>query len=137
FARREGAYYSAMFEAGVSLDNRPDLRAAGDRAFGILRNAVEQVITTLPAASRPPASMMALHIWSLSHGIASLFARGDAGGRRLPWGPGELPEAGRLSSMRGLARDPASGEAAAGSGTRENKPHDDPSQKGPWGPRSS
>ena len=24
--------------------------------------------------------MMALHIWALSHGIASLFARGDARG---------------------------------------------------------
>jgi len=28
--------------------------------------------------------MMALHVWSLAHGIASLFGRGDAGRRKLP-----------------------------------------------------
>ena len=46
---------------------------------------------------RPPALMMALHIWALSHGIASLFARGDGGtkiaadvGRRTCWKRGCL-----------------------------------------------
>ena len=37
-----------------------------------------QLIAQMPAAKRPPALMMALHIWALSHGIASLFGRGDA-----------------------------------------------------------
>jgi hypothetical protein len=31
--------------------------------------------------------MMSLHMWALSHGIASLFARADAGRRRLPMTP--------------------------------------------------
>jgi hypothetical protein len=46
--------------------------------------------------------MMALHIWSLSHGIASLFARGDAARRRLPMKPEELLEAATLVYLQGL-----------------------------------
>ena len=46
--------------------------------------------------------MMALHIWSLSHGIASLFGRGDAARRALPMSPEELLEAGVLLYLRGL-----------------------------------
>jgi AcrR family transcriptional regulator len=102
FARTEPAYYSAMFEAGIPLDSDPDLRAAGERAFGVLRSAVETLIVTMPAANRPPVMMMALHIWALSHGIASLFARGDAARRRLPMKPEELLEAAVLLYLRGL-----------------------------------
>jgi hypothetical protein len=46
--------------------------------------------------------MMALHVWSLAHGIASLFGRGDAGRRALPMSPEELLEAGVLVYLRGL-----------------------------------
>ena len=81
FARSEPAYYSAMFEAGIPVDSNPELRAASDRAFAVLRNATEGLIATLPAGNRPPVLMMALHIWALSHGIASLFGRGDAARR--------------------------------------------------------
>jgi AcrR family transcriptional regulator len=105
FARNEPAYYSAMFEAGVPTDSNPALRAAGERAFGVLRTAVEHLIATMPAASRPPALMMALHIWTMSHGIASLFARGDAGRRALPMSPEELLEAATLIYLRGLGKD--------------------------------
>src|SRR6478672_4418742 len=35
FARSEPAFYSAMFEAGVSPESDPTLREAGDRAFGV------------------------------------------------------------------------------------------------------
>src|SRR5262249_6059864 len=72
FARSEPAYYSAMFEAGVALDADPELRAAGERAFGVLRKASEMLCALLPKEKRPPALMMALHVWALSHGIASL-----------------------------------------------------------------
>src|SRR6185312_12503032 len=75
FAREEPAYFSAMFEAGVPLTEHRELQEAGDRAFAVLRRACEAVVAAMPAgAKRPPALMMALHIWSLSHGIASLFA---------------------------------------------------------------
>ncbi len=102
FARTEPAYYSAMFEAGIPLDTSPDLRAAGDRAFGVLRKATEALIATLPAGKRPPAMMMALHVWAMSHGIASLFGRGDSARRALPMTAEELLEAGMLVYLRGL-----------------------------------
>ena len=50
----------------------------------------------------PGALMMSLHIWALSHGIASLFGRGDAGRRKLPMSPEQLLEAGVLVYLRGL-----------------------------------
>jgi AcrR family transcriptional regulator len=102
FARTEPAYYSAMFESGIPLDSNPELREAGDRAFNVLREATATMIATMPARNRPPAMMMALHIWALSHGIASLFGRGDAASRKLPMQPEELLEAGVLLYLRGL-----------------------------------
>lgn len=102
FARDMPAYYSAMFETGVALDTDPNLRAAGDRAFAVLRAAAEKLVATMPASSRPPALMVALHIWSMAHGIASLFGRGDAARRTLPMAPDELLEAAVLVYLRGL-----------------------------------
>ena len=52
--------------------------------------------------SRPPALMMSLHIWSLSHGIASLFARGDAGRRGCRCRAEDLLEAAMLIYLQGL-----------------------------------
>jgi AcrR family transcriptional regulator len=102
FARTEPAFYSAMFEAGIPLDGNPELLAASERAFAVLRNATEVLIAGMPAKQRPPALMMALHIWALSHGIASLFGRGDAARRALPMTPEELLEAGVLLYLRGI-----------------------------------
>jgi AcrR family transcriptional regulator len=102
FARREPAYYSAMFESGLPLDSNPELLALGERAFAILRQAAEALSAGLPAKNRPPTLMMALHIWTFTHGIASLFGRGDAGRRRLPMAPEDLLEAGMLVYLRGL-----------------------------------
>jgi AcrR family transcriptional regulator len=102
FARVEPAYYSAMFEAGVPLDANPELREAGDRAFAVLRTAAEALIAATPPKTRPPALMLALHVWALAHGVASLFGRGDAARRALPMTPEELLEAGVLVYLRGL-----------------------------------
>jgi len=102
FARSEPAYYSAMFEAGVPLASNPELREAGDRAFAVLRAAAEKLCAQAPAPTRPPALMVALHIWAMSHGIASLFGRGDAARRTLPMSPEELLEAEMLVYLRGL-----------------------------------
>jgi len=102
FARSEPAYYSAMFEAGVPQDADAGLRDAAGRAFEVLRHASETLCAHLPSDRRPPALMMSLHIWALSHGVASLFARGDAGRRALPMMPEELLEAGVLIYLRGL-----------------------------------
>jgi hypothetical protein len=102
FARTEPAYYSAMFEGGIALDSTEALRDAGDRAFAVIRGASERLVAQLPAARRPPAFMVALHVWALAHGIAALFGRGDAGRRKVPMQPEELLEAGVLVYLQGL-----------------------------------
>jgi AcrR family transcriptional regulator len=102
FARTEPAYYSAMFEAGIPLAVSQELREAGDRAFAVLRDAAEKICAQMPGQRRPPALMVALHIWSMSHGIASLFGRGDAARRPLPMTAEELLEAEVLIYLRGL-----------------------------------
>jgi len=110
FAREESAFYSAMFESGLPLDANPEMRAASERAFAVLRAAAERLIARLPADGRPPALMMALHVWALSHGIASLFGRGDAARRSLPMSAEDLLEAGILVYLRGLGfPEPAAG----------------------------
>ena len=131
FARTEPAFYSAMFESGVAADSTAGLLAAGERAFGVIRAAAERLGALAPPnVPRPPALMMALHIWSMSHGVASLFARGDAARRKLPMSPEELLEAEVLIYLRGLGfttdRRPAS--------AAEPPPlPDDDKPAGPWG----
>ena len=102
FARAEPAFYSAMFEAGVPVGVNPSLRAAGERAFAVLRSAAEAICAAMPAAGRPPALMVALHIWAMAHGVASLFGRGDGAQRALPMAAAELLEANMLVYLRGL-----------------------------------
>jgi hypothetical protein len=79
--------------------------------------------------------MMALHIWSMSHGVASLFGRGDAARRKLPMSPEELLEAEVLIYLRGLGfptdrrpsaqREPATPPPVPPAGA----------PSGPWGSR--
>jgi AcrR family transcriptional regulator len=102
FARDEHAYYAAMFEAGLPPGATPELRQASDGAFAVLRGAAEAVSASLPPEKRPPALMVALHIWSMAHGIASLFGRRDGGGRPMPMSPEELLEAAVLVYFQGL-----------------------------------
>jgi AcrR family transcriptional regulator len=114
FARREPAYYSAMFEARLPPDTSREFAQAADAAFLVLRRASEALIAEMPAGKRPPALMMSLHIWALSHGIASLFGRGDAARRKVPMQPEDLLEAGVLVYLRGLGFDPAPPGAGEG-----------------------
>src|SRR3978361_1641635 len=103
FARDEPAFYSAMFESGLPVDLNPALMAASERAVGVIRAAAERLAAlTPPGMTRPPALMMALHIWSMAHGVASLFGRGDAARRKLPMSPDDLLAAHALIYLRGL-----------------------------------
>jgi AcrR family transcriptional regulator len=136
FARNEPAFYSAMFESGVPVDSNPTLMAASERAFAIIRAAAERLAALAPpGVPRPPAMMMALHIWSMSHGVASLFGRGDAARRKLPMSPEELLEAEVLIYLRGLGfptdRKPSNGQAGTRPAEPPPVPPDAPS--GPWG----
>jgi AcrR family transcriptional regulator len=134
FAREEPAFYSAMFESGLSVEVNPALQAAAERAFAMIRAAAERLAALAPpTVPRPPALMMALHIWSMSHGVASLFARGDAARRKLPMSAEELLEAEVLIYLRGLGfsteRRSSASEAtdAKQGGKAVGKP------SGPWG----
>jgi AcrR family transcriptional regulator len=102
FARTQPAYYSAMFEAGIPTATSSELREASERAFAVLRAAADKLCAAIPAQHRPPTLMVSLHIWAMSHGIASLFGRGDSAQRKLPMSPEELLEAGVLVYLRGL-----------------------------------
>src|SRR5579883_2888084 len=99
FARNEPAAYAAMFESGIPHNANPELQRVADRAFGVLYNAATVLIEALAPDKRPPALMVALHIWSMSHGIVSLFARGI---NPPPLAPEDLLEAGVLIYLRGL-----------------------------------
>jgi AcrR family transcriptional regulator len=102
FARDNPAYYSAMFESGLNFSDYPDLRKAADATFAGLRMAVESMIAAMPADRKPPAMMVALHIWSISHGVASLFGRGDGAAFKQPISPEELLESHMLIYLDGL-----------------------------------
>jgi AcrR family transcriptional regulator len=129
FAREEPAYYSAMFESGLPVDLNPTLMAASERAFGVIRAAAERLAAlTPPGVTRPPALMMALHIWSMAHGVASLFGRGDAARRKLPMTPEDLLEAEVLIYLRGLGFP--TDRHGAGQGIPDPKPAGAPA--GPW-----
>jgi len=102
FARQHTAEFVAMFESGLPAEAHPALDQAGQRAFGVLREAAEVLVAAMPAPGRPPALMVALHTWALAHGVASLFARADNARRKLPMTPEELLEAGFLIYLKGL-----------------------------------
>jgi hypothetical protein len=74
-----------------------------------LRAAAEKLCAQVPTKSRPPVLMVALHIWAMAHGVASLFGRGDAARRTLPMSPEELLEAEALIYLRGLGIAEANG----------------------------
>ena len=81
----------------------PRCRPQANAPSNIIRAAAERLAALAPPGMpRPPAMMMALHIWSMSHGVASLFARGDAARRKLPMSPEDLLEAEVLIYLRGL-----------------------------------
>ncbi|MGI9525006.1 MAG: TetR/AcrR family transcriptional regulator [Hyphomicrobiaceae bacterium] len=102
FAREQPAFFAAMFESGLSQSDYPELRISSEGAFDVLREACGAVSQEIPTNQRPPPLMMALHIWALSHGIASLFARGDGARRPIPMEPEDLLEAATLIYMDGL-----------------------------------
>src|SRR5262249_31434219 len=103
FAREEPSFYSAMFESGLPVDSNPTLQAASERAFAIIRAAAARLAALAPpGVPGPPAMMMALHIWSMSQGVAPLCGRGDAARRKLPMSPEDLLEAEVLIYLRGL-----------------------------------
>jgi len=105
FARDRPGYYMAMFESGISIAGNADLAVASERAQRVLRQAAEALAERLSPNRRPPAQMVANHIWALSHGVVELFGRGRRGGRS-PVEPAEMLESGVIIYLRGLGLIP-------------------------------
>ncbi len=105
FARRRPGHYMAMFESGLSVAGNPPLAAAADRAHAALMGGAEALFAHLPPGKRPPAGMVANHIWALSHGVVELFTRGKPGSR-APYSAEDMLESGTLVYLRGLGLIP-------------------------------
>lgn len=101
FAAERRGHYMAMFESGISITANPALAQAADRARGVILRAAEALFVRIPADRRPPAGLIADHVWALSHGVVELFGRGKPGGRS-PISPAEMLESGTLIYLRGL-----------------------------------
>lgn len=102
FAGRESPVYGAMFDPHFPIAAHPDLARARDAALAVLRVAAQAACDRSRAARRPPARMVALHIWALTHGIATLYL-GPSGTGQLPMTPADLLEAGLLVYLQSLA----------------------------------
>jgi AcrR family transcriptional regulator len=104
FARRDPASYAAMFDASLG-EMETDLRMASDAAFSVIRRAADAACAAASGPGRPPALMVALHVWTLCHGTAALFTGPPSPGRRplpMPMPPEELLEAALLVYLRSL-----------------------------------
>lgn len=101
FAAARPGYYMAMFESGISVTGKSDLSAASERAQGVMVRAADALSARLPADQRPPARMIANHVWAMSHGVVELFSRGAPGGR-TPFAPADMLESGVIIYLRGL-----------------------------------
>lgn len=105
FARKYPGHYQAMFESGLQPGNHPDLGAVATRARATMDRAAEGLLQALPPSRRPPARMVAAHVWAVSHGVVELFLRGNGGAQ--PWPPEELLESAIGIYLRGLGVLPA------------------------------
>ncbi len=101
FARERQGLYMAMFESGTSFGGDSETGQAAHRAQQVLVEAARALFAPLPPASRPPATMVASHIWAMSHGVVELFARGKPGGNS-PIPPEQMLESGVLIYLHGL-----------------------------------
>lgn len=100
FARKYPGHYMAMFESGLDLHAHAGLATVAQRAREVLERAAEGLANGLPEGRRPPARMMAAHVWAMSHGVVELFLR--PGPARAPFAPEDLLESGIGIYLRGL-----------------------------------
>ena len=101
FASDSPGYYTAMFESNVAVVSNPDLWETSERAFSVLVRGAELLSERLPIEERPPARMVANHIWALSHGVVELFAR-NKNYSRTPVSPEDMLGSAVLIYLRGL-----------------------------------
>ena len=91
-----------MFETGLAAAICASTIPAAERAFDVLQQAAAALCRQLPESERPPIKLMSLHIWAISHGVATLFAQGDLQARKVPMSPDEILESAMLIYLKGL-----------------------------------
>lgn len=102
FAREEPASYTVMFETGILPGTDGQTLPAAERSFDVLQKAASALCRQLPEGERPPIKLMSLHIWAISHGVATLFAQSDLQARKVPMAPEEILESAMLIYLQGL-----------------------------------
>ena len=103
FATREPPVYATMFEASFPLGRHQDLDRSREAAFAVVRVAAQNAVSRTTVPNRPPAQMVALHVWLSTHGIANLFvSHADDNCRLLPMALEELLEAGLMIYLQSL-----------------------------------
>ena len=102
FAREEPASYTVMFESGAIPSTEGETLPAAERAFDVLQHAAAALCRQLPESERPPLKLMSLHIWAISHGVATLFAQADLQAKKVPMAPEEILESAMLVYLKGL-----------------------------------
>ena len=102
FAREEPASYTVMFASGLAPGTEGETIPAAERAFDVLQRAAAALCRQLPEAERPPVKLVSLHIWTMAHGVASLFAKEGRGARKVPMTPEEVLESALLIYLKGL-----------------------------------
>lgn len=102
FAAEEPAAYAAMFQSGVTPAEPPELRQAAEAAFAILVGAASRLGGRRLDGGPADPRRMALHVWALAHGIASLCRSGAGGGLLSASDAQRLLEAGVATYLGGL-----------------------------------
>lgn len=92
-----------MFEVSFPIGEHQDLLRAREAAFAVVRNAARSAVSRGTAPNRSPAQMVALHVWSLTHGFATLFSNhGDSSRCLLTMSPEDLLKAGLMIYLQSL-----------------------------------
>lgn len=100
FARARPGAYAAMFSSPV-VHSDPDVARAGEQAFNTLLTGLAEALGSLGIGAGASFSL-AIKIWSLAHGIATLSASG-----RLSPAIGSTPESMLREGVEALVADAA------------------------------
>ena len=102
FSRQEPGLYGSMFDNVGALAS-PDAGAAADEALALLRLASDSVLRSL-GASEAHGRLLALQIWSMSHGVAMLALAGHLNEATEGCDPVPILESGVASLIAAAAR---------------------------------
>ena len=71
FAKRHPELFAVMFQSGIDKTPYPEVHSSGARAFGVAVDLAVQLESSAAAAQE-----LALAVWTMAHGFATLTAEG-------------------------------------------------------------